>query len=248
MKMNIESPKEFYDSMLKGQASDFIEARIEDLKDMLRKIDGSLKSSCVEYGTVSCVGTESTGEKTLAERESEIAVVEELRAMELQKLKLAYIELGRAMFRESNELYPEEKKRIFEEKLDHLEYIRIHYDNFWDVSSQAVYKIDGYQVLAYSGNDQIFPKTMDLNKYELLNALKQFDMWQWNDTYYNHDILDGTSWSFNMKFKDGYEGFTTEGYMDYPPHFKELAELLCFDEYVSRIPDEFDPWSENFEW
>ena len=110
--MNIESPKEFYDSMLKDQASDFIEARIEDLKDMLRKIDSSLKHSCVEYGTVSYVGTESTGGKTLAERESEIAVVEELRAIELQKLKLAYIELGRALFRESDELFPDRKSVV----------------------------------------------------------------------------------------------------------------------------------------
>ena len=45
-------------------------------------------------------------------------------------------------------------------------------------------------------------------------------------------VLDGTQWSLEIQFSNGYKTVKIEGDNDYPYNFDELQELLgaCYDE------------------
>jgi len=57
-----------------------------------------------------------------------------------------------------------------------------------------------------------------------LNALKTHNVWNWEEDYFDHRMLDGTQWS--LKIKAGSLKVKSGGSNEYPPEFDELIQAI----------------------
>lgn len=118
--------------------------------------------------------------------------------------------------------------------IDTIEYMRFSYSSGWDAYSYTRYEIekideDYYLDIKPSGVPEEEIQTIRLDKEtinKIIDIFNKYNVSKWNRfNKYDKDVLDGDSFSFDLKTEDN-NYISASGYMKWPNNYKEVRKEL----------------------
>lgn len=215
-------PETYYEEYLKGKTVDEIMSAIRGLK---REI-GHLKN-IIENPNYVCTMHPSERVRLSCTREY------------LERAKIALVEAGGTYTPSKKEVKAEE----FDANIDAISKVIFSIGGYFGGYETRTYAIDGEKLIADVEHSLILkpsnidePMICEFGKEDLLDGIRRLHIGEWLRFYspqrWNMMVLDGTQWSLEIQFSNGYKTVKIEGDNDYPYNFDELQELLgaCYDE------------------
>lgn len=100
-----------------------------------------------------------------------------------------------------------------------------------------IYTIDGDELIEEVENSLMLspssidePMMCEFGKEDLLDGIRRLHIGEWLRHYsprrWNMAVMDGTQWSLEIQFSNGYKTVKIDGDNDYPYNFDELQDLL----------------------
>lgn len=210
------SPETYYEEYLKGKSTDEIMSVIGGLKKEIERLKNTIENP--NYVSLLCPN---------------------------EKVQLScareYLERAKTALQESGGIYVPSKKEIKAEELDaNIEAIcKVIFSigGYFGGYETRTYTIDGDELIADVAHSLIpKPSNIDepmickLGKEDLLDGIRRLHIGEWLRSYsprrWNMVVMDGTQWSLEIQFLNGYKAVKIDGDNDYPYNFGELQTLL----------------------
>lgn len=221
------SPETYYEEYLKSKTADEIMSVIRGLK---REI-GRLKNT-IENPNYVCLLQPSESVQLSCTRE--------------------YLERAKEAFHEAGGIYVPSKQEIkadeFDANIEAVSKVIFSIGGYFGGYETRTYTIDGDELITDVEHSLILkpsnidePMICEFGKEDLLDGIRRLHIGEWLRHYsprrWNMMVMDGTQWSLEIQFSNGYKTVKIDGDNDYPYNFDELQDLLgtCHD-----IEDECD--------
>lgn len=119
-------------------------------------------------------------------------------------------------------------------EISNLKYLNLYYSGGYDIYGYSYYKINyengNYKLIIKPyGVSNEEEKEYDFNKDDVIKIeeiLNKYNVGSWDGfNKYDNNVLDGSSFNFNVKYKDDKE-INAKGYMMYPKNYHEVMNEL----------------------
>ena len=222
------SPIWYYENRVKGKTIEVIKREIRRLKRHINKLKAEMEDPELKYVT-----------DIHPSRDIRLAFARD------------YLLIAKMALEESGEVYKPTKKELkeieFQKSIPSISEIKMYIRVFFEGTEIRTITInDELQLEVYSNKTDkkgCSQKTkLEISKEEFLQELNRLHIYEWKRNYVNRFSLDGTQWDLEICYSDGRKLFKSSGNNAYPYNFKQLLELMdfeetCYEELLGKMID-----------